>query len=73
MSWLTRDNIEMTSSFSRMPLLLYTRVLQHAQQSTKKEKQQVNNNNAGNKAVLLLGFADFCLMFVVINHRLLTS
>ena len=30
------------------------------------------NNKACNKAVLLFGFADFCLMYIVNKHRLLT-
>ena len=65
----------MTSAFRELLLVLYTRVLQHAQQSTEKEKEQGEyaNNKACCKAVLLLGFTDFCLMFVVNNHRLLTS
>ena len=50
-------------------------LLLHAQRSTEKEKEQ--SEYASNKvfcnAVLLLGIADFCLMFVVNNHRLLTS
>jgi len=64
-----------TSAFSEVPLALYVRVLQHAQQSTKKEKElsEYANNKACCKAVLLLGVADFCLMFVVNNRRLLTS
>ena len=61
----------MTSVFSEVLLALYTRLLQHAQQSTEKEKEQ--SEYANNKAVLLLGVADFCLMFVVNNRRLLTS
>ena len=65
----------MTSVFNTVPLVLYTRVLQHAQQSTEKEKEQSEyaNNKAHSKAVLLFGFADFYLMYVVNNHRLLTS
>jgi len=65
----------MASVFSEVPLALYTRVLQHAQLSTEKEKEQGEyaNNKAFCKAVMLLGVADFCLMFVVNNHRLLTS
>jgi len=54
----------MTSIFSIVLLVLYTRVLQHAQQGTEKEKEQSEyaNNKARYKAVLLFGFADFCLM-----------
>ena len=65
----------MASVFSTVPLVLYTRVLQHAQQSTEKEKEQSEyvNNKAFCKAVLLFGFADFCLMHAVNNHKLLTS
>ena len=65
----------MTSVFSEVPLALYVRVLQHAQRSTKKEKEQSEyaNHKACCKAVLLLGVADFCLMFGVNNRRLLTS
>ena len=65
----------MTSIFSVVVLLLYTRVFQHAQRSTEKEKEQSEyaNNKAHNKAVLLFGFDEFCLMHVVNNHRLLTS
>jgi len=50
-------------------------VLQHAQQSTEKEKEQseYTNSKAHSKAVLLFGFADFCLIYVVNNHRLLTT
>ena len=65
----------MTSVFSEMPLTLYARLLLHAQRSTEKEKEQ--SEYASNKvfcnAVLFLGVADFCLMFVVNNRRLLTS
>ena len=32
----------MTSIISRVPLVLYTRVLQHTQQSTEKEKNKVS-------------------------------
>ena len=62
----------MTSVFSAVPLVLYTRVLQHAQQSIEKEKEQSEhaNNKAHSKAVLLFGFADFCLVYVVNIHRL---
>jgi len=65
----------MTSVFSELPLALYTRLLQHTQPSTKKEKEQSEyaSNKAFCKAVLLLGVADFCLMFVVNNRRSLTS
>jgi len=65
----------MTSVFSEVLLALYTRLLQHAQQSTEREKEQSEyaRNKAFCKAVLLLGAADFCLMFVVNNHWLLTS
>ena len=65
----------MTSVFSEVPLALYTRLLQHAQRSTEKEKEQSEyaSNKAFCKAVLLLGVADFCLMFVVNNRKLLTS
>ena len=65
----------MTSVFIEVLLALYTRALQHGQQSTEKEKEQneYTNNEACCKVVLLFGFADFCLMFVVNNHRLLTS
>ena len=57
-----------------MLLSLYTRVLQYAQQSTEKEKEQSEyaRNKACTRAVLLFGFADFCLMYVVNKHRLLT-
>ena len=68
----------MTSVFSEVPLALYIRLLQHAQRSTKKEKEQSEyaNNKACCKAVLLLGVANFCLMFVVNNqphHRFLSD
>ena len=65
----------MTLVFSEVPLVLYARVLQHAQRSVKKEKEQSEyaSNKACCKAVLLLGVADFCLMFVANNRRLLTS
>ena len=65
------SKIEMTLVFSKVLLLLYIRVLQHAQQSTEKEKEESEyaNNKARCKAVLLFGFADFCLMFVVNNQR----
>jgi len=63
----------MTSIFSTVLLALYTSVLQHAQQSTQNGKEQCEcaNNKVCNKAVLLFGFADFCLMYVVVG-RLLT-
>ena len=40
-----------------------------------KEKEQGDyaNNKACCKAALLLGFANFCLMFVVNNHRFLSD
>ena len=38
----------MTSVFSEVPLALFTRVLQHAQQS--KEKEKVQSEYANNKA-----------------------
>ena len=65
----------MTSVFSEALLALYTRLLQHAQLSTEKEKEQSEYacNKAFCKAVLLLGVAGFCSMFVVNNRRLLTS
>ena len=65
----------MTSVFSEVLLALYTRLLQHAQRSTEMEKEQSEyaSNKAFCKAVLLLGVADFYLMFVVNNRRLLTS
>ena len=73
--WLTGSNIEITSVFSIVLLVLYIRVFQHAQRSTEKEKEQSEyaNNKDHSKTVLLYGFADFCLMHVVNNHRLLTS
>ena len=75
MSFKMLVNIEVTSVFSEVPLALYARVLQHAQQTAKKEKEQSKyaNNKACCKAVLLLGITDFCLMFVVNNRSLLTS
>jgi len=42
-------------------------------QRRKKSKVSMLTNKAHNKAVLLFGFDDFCLMYVVKNHRLLTS
>ena len=60
----------MTSVFSEVPLALYTRLFQHAQQSTKKEKEQSEYSNNKALAVLLLGVANFCLMLVVNNRRL---
>ena len=55
----------MTSIFSILLLMLCTRVLQHAQQSTENGKKQCEcaNNKARNKAVLFFGFTDFCLMY----------
>ena len=72
--WLTGSNI----GFSILPLVLYTKVLQHTQQSTKstekeKEQSEYANNKARSKAALVFGFADFCLMHVMNNHRLLTN
>ena len=65
----------MTSVFNEVPLALYGRLLLHAQRSTEKEKEQ--SEYASNKVfcntVLLLGVANFCLMFAVNNCRLLTS
>ena len=64
----------MTSDFSEVPLALHTRLLQHDKRSTEMEKEQSEyaSNKAFCKAVLLLGIANFCLMFIVNNHRLLT-
>ena len=65
----------MTSVFNEVPLALYARLLLHAQRSTEKEKEQseYTSNKVLFNAVLLLDVADFCLMFVVNNRRLLTS
>ena len=43
--------------------------------ATQKENEQSEyaNNRACCKAVLLFGVVDFCLKFVVNNHRLLNS
>ena len=61
----------MTSIFSIVLLVLYARLLQHAQLSTEQEKEQSEyaNNKARNKAVLLFGFANFCLVHVINNHN----
>ena len=47
----------MTSIFSEVLLALYTRLLQHAQQSTEKEKEQSEyaSNKAFCKAVFFIG------------------
>ena len=69
----------MTSIFSIVLLVLYARLLQHAQLSTEQEKEQseyaINKarNKARNKAVLLFGFTSFCLVHVINNNRLVTS
>ena len=65
----------MTLVFNEVPLALYARLLLHAQRSTEKEKEQSEyaSNKVFCKAVLLLGLADFSLMVVVNNRRLLTS
>ena len=59
----------MTSIFSIVLLVLYARLLQHAQLSTEQEKEQSEyaNNKARNKAVLLFGFCQ--LLFDVCNKQ----
>ena len=48
--------IEMTTVFSTVPLILYSRVLQHPQRSTEngKEQSEYANSKAQNKAIFCI-------------------